>query len=227
MTCFAGGETGLLQRFRDGERAALEAVYKAYVNSVARSVAGAMRSYCDRCSGGWRVAATELPDLVQEVFARAFEPRARRRFDGIREYGPYLSQIARNTVVDHLRRTQRQVTRDPEQFAVVQISWHLAPNGAGDEFADLQIMALVGEYVARLPADLRLVHEALYVEGLSQREAAARLGLGRQVVRTLASRLSEGLRNTLKEMEGLEVSDAIVVHASAFASEKQKVEGSR
>jgi DNA-directed RNA polymerase specialized sigma24 family protein len=49
-----------------------------------------------------------------------------------------------------------------------------------------------------LSPELKKVHEAMYVQGLSQREAAAALGLGRQVVRTLESRLREGLRAALE-----------------------------
>ena len=89
---FAHGEAGLLQRFRTGERQALEAVYRAYVDSVARAVSGALRRYCgEALLGGWRGVAGELPDLVQEVFTRAFEPDARLRFDGVRDFAPYLA----------------------------------------------------------------------------------------------------------------------------------------
>ena len=139
------------------------------------------------------------PDLVQDVFTRAFEPRTRRRFDGVREYGPYLGQIARNVVVDHLRRKQRQVAIDAIPL-INQISLHPAPHDPANDFADLQTMTLVARYVADLPTDLRRVHEALNVQGLSQRDTAEALGLGRQVIRTLEARLRDGLRNLLDEL---------------------------
>ena len=170
-------DAGLLQRFRDGDKAALEEVYRAYVDVVARAVAGTLR----RCVGGdrarvWRQVAVDLPDLVQEVFVRAFAPVTRRRFDGIREYGPYVAQIARNVVVDHLRARRLKVTHEPiillENFSMLT-----NPHQGAEDIADLQTMALVGDYVASLPADLRQIHEALYVRGLSQREAAAALGM--------------------------------------------------
>jgi DNA-directed RNA polymerase specialized sigma24 family protein len=51
--------------------------------------------------------------------------------------------------------------------------------------------------VASLPPDLGCVHDAIYVDGLSQREAAAALGLGRQTVRTRDGRLRHVLRRAL------------------------------
>jgi RNA polymerase sigma factor (sigma-70 family) len=113
MTFFGRADAQLLQSFRDGERAALESVYRAYAESVARAIAGVLRRYGrEGWHGGWREIAADVPDLVQEVFARAFEPQTRRSFDGVRDYGPYLRQIARNVVVDHFRRKQRQAFRN-------------------------------------------------------------------------------------------------------------------
>ena len=51
--------------------------------------------------------------------------------------------------------------------------------------------------VRSLPPELRRVHDAIYVDGLSQREAAAALGLGRQTVRTRDARLRHVLRREL------------------------------
>jgi RNA polymerase sigma factor (sigma-70 family) len=200
MMLLARDEVGLLQSFRDGERTALERVYRAYVESVTRVVACRLRRYCDGWSVSGGAVATELPDLVQEVFARAFDPRARGRFDGERQYGPYLAQIARNVVVDYLRRRQRQLTRAPA-LLLWDASAGRAPH-EDDAFGDSRTMAIVCKYVACLPGDLRQVHQALYIHGLSQREAAAALGLGRQTIRTLETRLQEGLRNALGEIEG-------------------------
>ena len=221
---FSGrGEKGLLQRFRDGERSALETVYVAYVDSVARAVAGALRRYCGvNGPGGWRDVADELPDLVQEVFTRAFDPPARLRFDGVREYAPYLTTIARNVVVDYLRRRQRLRIEDLAPFiGEIAIAGQFPDHG--EDFAHSQIVALVAEYVARLPSELRRVHEAMYVQGLSQRQAAEALGLGRQVVRTLESRLKEGLASVLRGAERLDVPSTMVVAAPALHAGKEKV----
>jgi RNA polymerase sigma factor (sigma-70 family) len=195
------GGVGLLERFRKGETAALETVYRAYVDVVARAVRGALRRYGGGAGTGWKTIAAEVPDLVQEVFTRAFEPRTRERFDGVREYGPYVSQIARNVVVDHLRRKHHELSADLTPVMNGILLPPPAQQSGEDDFADFQTVAIVGRYIADLPADLRRVHEALYVQGLSQREGAQALGLGRQVIRTVEARLKEGLRNQLVPAE--------------------------
>jgi len=204
---FLTADSSLLQRFRDGDQLTLERVYQSYVGEVTRTVTTALKRYGYDGSGQlWRRVAGDLPDLVQEVFMRAFEPRTRRRFDGSRTYGPYLCQIARNVVVDFLRRKGRQVVTYPlagvdgphePRFSHDGNDGHAGYEGE-QRFADLNVMAVVARYVAQLPPELRRVHEALYVLGLSQREAAAALGLGRQVVRTLETRLRNELRAALQ-----------------------------
>jgi len=200
VTFFLRGGAGLLERFRDGDRTALEAVYRAYVGSVTNAVSNALRRYDNGGASGRRTGATELLDLVQDVFARAFEPRTRRRFDGVREYGPYLTQIARNVVVDHLRRKQRQISVDIAPITS-DLGSRPAPNEPPNDFADFQTLAIVDRYVRALPENLRRVHDALYVQCLSQREAADALGLGRQTIRTLDARLKDGLRAALERVD--------------------------
>jgi len=156
------------------------------------------------------------------VFTRAFDPPARLRFDGVREYAPYLTTIARNVVVDYLRRRQRLRIEDLAPFiGEIAIAGQFPDHG--EDFAHSQIVALVAEYVARLPSELRRVHEAMYVQGLSQRQAAEALGLGRQVVRTLESRLKEGLASVLRGAERLEVPSTMVVGEPALHAGKEKV----
>ena len=197
----------LLAGFRAGDRAALDEVYRTHADSIVRVVAMALRRYKGGGPSAWVTASADLPDLVQEVFARAFDPRTRRSFDGSREYGPFLAQIARNVTVDYLRRRGRQASVDLEQvFATLDTQ--AVPDPTAD-FADRQTMDRVARYLRQLPPDLQRAHDMLYVRGLSEREAAAALGIGRQVIRTLGARLREGLRRALSD-------DAVI--AAAFES---------
>jgi RNA polymerase sigma-70 factor (ECF subfamily) len=192
-------EPGLLARFREGETAALEQVYWAYVDAVTRVVRAVMNSHAPRSLDQLAGAATEIGDLVQEVFVRAFAPRTRASFDGARPYGHYLAQIARNVVVDHWRTTRRQVPLDLDPLLDAM---SLEADDAGkrtERWADPETVAVVERYLAALPPELRQVHDALYVRGLSQREAASALGLGRQAVRGLEARLRAGLRRHLQQ----------------------------
>jgi len=198
VTYFLHGEPGLLEKFREGDRQTLEGVYRAYADPVARVIGSALRRYCfDDSQRGWRRTTGELPDLVQEVFIRAFEPGTRRRFDGDRKYAPYLSQITRNVVVATCaaNRGGCPVETDP---LIREISLHPNSRQGNDDFADWRTMGLVDRYVAELPTIC-----AAFTKRFTFAAVAARCGhgsrVGRQVVRTLESRLRDGLRTALEE----------------------------
>jgi RNA polymerase sigma factor (sigma-70 family) len=190
----ASSMTGFLERFRNGEPSALADVYRAHVSSVARMVASLLRRHAHKWPAIGQTMAAEVPDLVQESFVRAFEASAREHFDGVRDYGPYVMGIATNVVRGHLRSRRR--SRDVPVDALPEESTLVPPNQEND-FADAQTAAIVMRYLARLPPELRELHELIYVQGLSQREAASALGRGRQTVRTLDARLRNGLRAEL------------------------------
>lgn len=142
---------------------ALEGVYRAYVEAVARAVVKALRRYgAYYRHHGFPQVADEAADLVQEVIIRAFEPKTRHRFDGSRRYAPYLTQITRNVVVDHLRIRWRRVAVEADPF-IDEISLHPPPGQGDDRLVDGRTLALVDRYLANLLGDLRRVHDAWYV----------------------------------------------------------------
>jgi RNA polymerase sigma factor (sigma-70 family) len=198
-------EQGLLERFRDGEVEALEVVYARCVDSATRIAAAVLRACAAGSPRGPGEMAAALADVVQETFVKAFAPEARRRFDARRPYLPYLAQIARNVAVDYWRQMRRYVPADLEEL-IEKLSLEEAEittdNGRND-WADAETVAVVEGYLASLDSETRRVHEALYVKGMSQREAAAVLGLGRQAIRTKEAKLRSGLRRELSRAERL------------------------
>jgi RNA polymerase sigma-70 factor (ECF subfamily) len=181
---FLAKDPKLLQRFRRGEPAALESVYRAYVDHIERVVRhGFHLIHRDVHVAGVRHG--DLADLVQETFARAFTERARLAYDGIRDYGPFLTSIARNLLVDRARRSGRELSLDSMNED--------PPMEVEEPWADDATMKLVRDYLGELGPELRGVHEERYVRAASQEEAARRLGLTRQRLRTLEKKLREGL----------------------------------
>jgi RNA polymerase sigma-70 factor (ECF subfamily) len=213
------GKPDLLVQFRKGDSVALETVYWTYVDQVTRIVLSVSKGYAIASGHRIRSRATELGDLVQEVFVRAFAPKARQGYDGQRPYGPYLGQIARHVVADHWRVARRQVPLDvtPLLDDLSMAAATDATQSADDSWADPETIAVVERYLASLEPDVRRVHEALYVRGLSQRDAAVALGLGRQAVRGIESRLRAGLRRELERMGQLPDQNAPVPPARATA----------
>jgi RNA polymerase sigma-70 factor, ECF subfamily len=172
----------LLGAFRDGRRHALEAVYWHYIDTIEKL---ARRELLRMLPARVR---QELADLVQEIFTRAFTERARLGYDGIRDYGPYLSTLARNIIVDWARRQGRELPSEapPEEAAVEE-----PPE------ADAATLRVVTDYVAALPPELAAVHQQRNVLARSQEEAAAALRISRQQLRTREKRLRDGLARAL------------------------------
>jgi RNA polymerase sigma-70 factor, ECF subfamily len=194
------GEPQLVERFRLGDEDALRIVYLQCVDGVTRVAQAVLRACAAGTPRGPDELAAALADVVQDVFVKAFSPEARRRFDTSRPYEPYLAQIARNAAVDYWRQMRRYVPADLEQL-IERLSLEAEVTGTANTWADAETIAVVDRYVASLDDESRRVHEALYVRGLSQREAAANLGIGRQVVRTTEAKLRRELRRELARAE--------------------------
>ncbi len=196
MISTSGGDEDLSARFRSGERAALEHVYCAYVARVDREVRRLLQVH----GGIWLVGAASVNDLVQDSFARAFSPTARRAFKGLHHHGPYLLAIVRNTVVDSLRLQQREVLAGGAAIEAWLALNDIDAAAAPPSWIDPVTLARVRDYLGRLPPDLRSVHHRRYVLDEAQHVAADALGLSRQRIRTLEKRLQLGLVRELERV---------------------------
>jgi RNA polymerase sigma-70 factor (ECF subfamily) len=208
---FLRGDAALLARFRAGDRAALERVYWAYVDRVETVVRHGFQIL--REGGATQipgVGPSEVGDLVQETFVRAFAERARLAYDGLRDYAPFLSTIARNLLVDRARKQGRELQLDD----LAQLDAAAPP--PDEPYADEPTMKAVKEYLESLSPELRGVHEQRYGRGVSQEEAARALGLSRQQIRTLEKRLRDGLSAHL-ERAGLAGAEASPTNLPAQA----------
>jgi RNA polymerase sigma factor (sigma-70 family) len=189
----------LLRDFREGRRAALEAVYWAYVEIIERILRfGFTRQ--DSFKVGGVGNAPELRDLVHEVFTRAFAPDARRTYDGIRPYSPYLYAVARHVLADWGRRSGREVPTD-EPWIEAALDLEPVVPDEPPAYADERTVAVVERFLLGLPDELKALHEQRSIRGLSQRDAAVALGTTRQHLRTLETRLRDMLREELARAE--------------------------
>jgi RNA polymerase sigma factor (sigma-70 family) len=185
----------LLAGFRRGDRSALEAVYWAYVDRVERVVA---RGHSIARKGKRVEGAGEgnVADLVQEVFLRAFADRARAAYDGVRDYAPYLTVIARNLLTDFARKQGREASFE----LLDEDDAPAAPEpGDGEAWADAETIRVVENFLEGLDEELRGVHHTRYELGMSQERAAEALGCTRQQFRTREARLRDGLRKALRD----------------------------
>jgi len=184
----------LLDAFRRGDRQALATVYFHYVDDIAAIV----RHGFSVPATGARVRGVSddqaQRDVVQEVFARAFAPRARDAYDGVRPYGPYLRRIARNLMIDRARAEGHTVALGDD----VEIAVEPEP---ADDPEWIALRRETAAYVAGLPAQLHKLVELRFERELSQEEAARELGVSRRRIRTLEARIQRGLRKVLRRMQ--------------------------
>src|SRR5262249_23702506 len=145
----------LLVLFREGEKEVLERVYRAYVRPVERYLRALSRTNAAELG-----QPSAIADLLQEVFVKAFSADARRSYDGLRQYGPYLATIARNCFIDALRARGREVLKAPEQLPA-DLEAAPEPTPAWDP----EVLAVLNGYLAELPPALKGVYEQRFVFG--------------------------------------------------------------
>jgi RNA polymerase sigma-70 factor (ECF subfamily) len=193
----------LLRGFREGDRPSLTEVYAMHAEELARFLRHGFGFESDgrrHVFVGYQ-SPFELQDALHETFRRAFEPRARQAYDGVRPYGPYVRAIARNVVLRTFRARVAlfpvvEGDGDPTTEAQVEAS---VATGPEHELQREQIRKLVAAFLDGLdPQDRRLL-ELRFMEGKSQRDVAATLGIGRQRVRGREAKLRARLIHHLRE----------------------------
>jgi RNA polymerase sigma-70 factor, ECF subfamily len=191
-------DRALLDAFRRGERQALGRVYFHYVDDVAALVRHGFLIESRNLRVAGAPDADGERDLVQEVFVRAFAERARLSYDGIRPYRPYLLRIAKNLLIDQLRRREPALVLDEEAEALVPAE--PAPNPPED-LHWRRLSEATSHYLAELSAEQRELVRLRFEEERSQIEAAEQMHVSRRRVRTLEARVQAGLRRHLKRLK--------------------------
>jgi RNA polymerase sigma-70 factor (ECF subfamily) len=171
----------LIERVGEGDREAFDELYRRY----ARAVLGlALRRLGDR---------GRAEDAVQDAFTAIW--RSARSYDPERGRGaPWLYTVARNAIVDGLRRTPEPATEPPEEVA--------QEPGPADRAESSWVSWRVHRALETLPDHERPVIELAYWGGMSQSEIAEYLSLPLGTVKTRTraalSRLADELDGELR-----------------------------
>src|SRR5580658_4717430 len=174
----AAADSSLVLAAREGDRTAFGGLYARY----ARMVHGILLA---------RVPASDVDDLVQDVFLRAL-PKLCDLRDATR-FGPWLAAITRNRANDYYRQTRAvaAVTETlPEDEAELPAS-----NTAPDAEA-----AMILTFVRSLPETYREPLILRLVEGMTGPEISARTGLTPGSVRVNLHRGMQQLREKLRQV---------------------------
>jgi RNA polymerase sigma-70 factor (ECF subfamily) len=136
-----------------------------------------------------RVSATEVDDVLQDVFIRM-----QRGLPGLRDeerFTSWLFQIARNSVAEHQRSRARHPLPDAAHADDAP-----AETSEDDRDAARTLSACVSVFVARLPSPYREAVTLVELEGLTTREAADMVAIS---VSGMKSRVQRG-RAQLRQM---------------------------
>lgn len=139
-----------------------------------------------------RVRGPDVDDVVQDVFLRIQRNLCQLRDE--QRFGPWVYQIARSAIIDH----QRAALRRP----VATDAASDEPTPAIDEDEDgavaRELATYLAPFVAALPSPYREALTLTELEGLTQKDAAAMLGV------SLSGMKSRVLRGRVRLREMLE-----------------------
>jgi RNA polymerase sigma factor (sigma-70 family) len=181
--CGAAGQLGdaeLLGRFVASRDEAAEAAFAALVERHGVMVLGV----CRRVLGN----RDEAEDAFQATFlvlAKKAAAIARRE-----QLASWLHGVARRAALDARRRTNRQKAREKRLGA-------MTPVDPPDQTMTSELRAVLDEELARLPERHRTAILLCELEGLSRREAAARLGISEGTLSSRLARAKSRLRDRL------------------------------
>jgi len=155
----------------------------------------------------WRIDA-EISDLRQEAYARVYEAAKRERPQLVK---PFLFQIARNLMIDRLRR-QSVVSLE----SMADVDWLNVSDdrpSAETYVAARQELRLLQAALDKLPPRCRQVVLMRKVEGFSQREVAKEMGI---TIETVENQVAKGMRLLAQAIGGRR--DAVTAQARRYNS---------
>src|SRR3954468_5405381 len=150
-----------------------EAAYRRLLGAVAPVLRAVARRGLSRA--GQPVDQSE--DIVQDILLAVHLKR--HTWDANAPFAPWLFAIARNKLIDHLRRRGRRVFVDIDDFAET-----LAGEPAGESVPARELAA----HLKTLPARQRDVLQAIAVDSESIRATAAKLSISEGAVRVALHR---------------------------------------
>jgi RNA polymerase sigma factor (sigma-70 family) len=205
----------LLAAFKNGERWAMEDVYRHYAPGV---TAFLRKGFTFRSGKGnfYFKGIQDPSDVragVQEVFRRAFETRARDSYNGINSFTNWVLAIGRNMVINQFRnreiafsqyiaptdeRGHLTVMDDEitEEYSGVLYGTASAPQDS--EMEHVELKGLVDKFMEELSAHDQQLLLLRFAEGKGQEETADALQSTRMKVRTAEARLRSRLRAYLR-----------------------------
>ncbi len=182
-------ESRLIQRIKDGETACFETLIEKYQPRIFATA----RKYARRES--------EIEDIVQEVFIKAFQKLHTFRAEAPFEH--WLMRMAVRTCYDFLRSHQKnkeshfsEITDEDSSFLDRYVS---DPNPSADNANAAR--ALIHKILGQLSPAARMVITMQEIEGKSVKEISALTGWSVSLVKVRAFRARKEMRKLLEKID--------------------------
>ncbi|MEM7541409.1 MAG: sigma-70 family RNA polymerase sigma factor [Pseudomonadota bacterium] len=140
-----------------------------------------------------RVAANVVDDVLGEVMLRAV---ASENENGITNPGAWLHRVAHNVIVDHYRRTDAR-NRAHDDFAREAQTHARTYEINEQEDAEVTLAECLKPMLGLLGDDDRQALELIDLDGITQREAAALLGLSLSGMKSRVQRARKKLKREI------------------------------
>jgi RNA polymerase sigma-70 factor (ECF subfamily) len=128
---------------------------------------------------GRRLPAQEVDDVLQDVLLRIH--RNARQLNDESRFGPWVYSIARNAIIDHVRKRSAQPMASADA----------PPDGMSESESEPPLLDCVAPFVARLPTPYREAITLVELQALSHAHAAEIVGIS---VSGMKSRVQRGRR---------------------------------
>lgn len=137
-------------------------------------------------------ADADVDDVVQDVFLRM-----QRGLAGLHDherFGPWVYQVARSAIADHQRKAARHPLATSEAPEEISLS-----EDDDDGSVERELAAYLAPFVAMLASPYREALTLTELEGLTQKDAAAMLGISLSGMKSRVQRGRQQLRRALED----------------------------
>lgn len=166
----------VLERFRDGDEAAVKAVYERFRGPVFAISMSILHDH--------GLAA----DATQQTFIKAWQ--AATTYDANRELGPWIYAIARRTAIDIYRKSSRSVASNEVDITSL-------PPSLDTIWEVFEVRSAID----RLPDEERQVIKLSHFDGLTHVEIAEHMGIPVGTVKSRSHRAHQRLLELLRHVE--------------------------
>ena len=176
-------EQKLIQRLVDGDEMAFELLFYRYRGKVADFVRRSVPPQVDR------------EDAVLEIFLRVW--LSREKIDVQRPFAPWLFAVARNLVIDLLRKNVEHIIYLKDESFLADINF----NEAEFRIEEKELQSWFQSILAQLPEKRRNIFMMSRFEGLTYPEIATKLNITENTVDTQIRRSLDFLRKEIKKIK--------------------------